>query len=37
MPLYECLNCGRRIEVSESPGYCPACGGVMQNLSIRRE
>ena len=35
--IFECVDCGERVEAESSPGDCPACGGEMQNISTSRE
>lgn len=31
---YECLNCGKIISVSSSPGQCPDCDGSLRNREM---
>ncbi|WP_338729666.1 rubrerythrin-like domain-containing protein [Haladaptatus sp. DJG-WS-42] len=33
---FECMDCGHRMETTAGTA-CPECGGVMQNLTVRRE
>lgn len=35
--IYECVNCGERLELEERPGDCPECGGEMRNISQSSE
>ena len=34
---YECVACGVRLRAESSPGACPACGGLMLDVSVTRE
>ncbi|MFB6254823.1 MAG: rubrerythrin-like domain-containing protein, partial [Halobacteriaceae archaeon] len=31
--LFECTDCGERVEEESRPGTCPECGGHMRNMS----
>ena len=31
--IYECLDCGSRVEADRQPVACPECGGEMRNIS----
>ena len=35
--IFECVDCGERVEAESRPGECPVCGGEMQNISKSRE
>ena len=36
--IYECLDCGHRIEnPDDHPTQCPKCGGELQNISVPRD
>ncbi len=35
-PLYECLDCGSRVEGETDDRLCADCGGYMQNIGITR-
>lgn len=35
--IYECGNCGYRMEAEHQPETCPECGGVMMDISVPRE
>ncbi len=35
--IYECTDCGERVETESQPTECPNCGAEMQNISKPRE
>ena len=35
--VYECNDCGYRMEAEHQPGECPQCGGDMIDISLSRE
>ncbi|WP_254536627.1 rubrerythrin-like domain-containing protein [Halomarina litorea] len=34
--LYECLDCGRRVESLEGSRLCSKCGGYLMDISVPR-
>lgn len=37
LKIYECSECGHRIETDHQPVTCPECGGEMIDISVARE
>ena len=35
--IYECSDCGHRMEADHQPEKCPKCGGDMLDISVSRE
>lgn len=35
--IYECNECGNRVEAEHQPETCPECGGDMIDISVSRE
>jgi len=35
--IYECVDCGKRLEADHQPVECPECGGEMRNISVPSE
>jgi rubrerythrin len=35
--VYECMDCGHRVEADHHPEACPKCDGEMQDISVTRE
>jgi hypothetical protein len=35
-PLFECLDCGARVDGHVDNRLCSACGGYLQNISVTR-
>jgi Zn finger protein HypA/HybF involved in hydrogenase expression len=35
--LFECVECGGRVEAESNPGKCDGCGGEVRNLSVHQE
>ena len=36
VPMYECYECGTRVEGTDPDGVCPECAGEVRNLSVPR-
>lgn len=36
-PLYECYDCGHRVETDSYQGRCPNCDGTVENIAVSRE
>jgi Zn finger protein HypA/HybF involved in hydrogenase expression len=36
-PLYECFDCGHRVESEDHRAHCPECEGVVKNIAVSRE
>ncbi|WP_255198081.1 rubrerythrin-like domain-containing protein [Halorarius litoreus] len=35
-PMFECLDCGRRVTGTVADRLCSECGGYLRNISITR-
>jgi Zn finger protein HypA/HybF involved in hydrogenase expression len=36
-PMYECFECGHRVETGDHSGSCPQCDGEVKNITVTRE
>jgi len=35
--VYECYECGARVESKHNEGVCPQCAGTVRNITVVRE